>query len=429
MAVTYFTSKQTSEDYPVEFDFTEVLTQVSEVISVISVTATDMDDDSDVTSTLLIAGSQTNNDYKVFPWVQAGTSGKNYLITVQVTGDGGSDFELDAVLPVQDIPDTGVESGGGIVTEPTIEPITLDELKAQVRLDSGSFSDNVTESQSIVPGSKAVADNYTTHAGTGVEVIGKSTIVYLNSGANGASGTVDVKIQESDDDSTYVDWSTGAFTQVTEDNDNAIQEKEYTGTKRYIRTVAKVLVAACVFGTTIVTKENITTEDDLLNDIIESARGLVEDITRRWLLTQTWDYTIDAWPKTNYIKLPGGNLQSISSVKWKDTDGDETTLVSGTDYLVETNGEDCGRIVLPYAETWPNDTLYPSNPITIRYVAGWTTAANIPSQIRSAVKLIAADMYVNREGSLLTTYAGQKYEENPTVMRLLNSYRLWDEII
>lgn len=390
---------------------------------------------------------------------------------------------------------TGISGGGGIVTQPTIEPITMAELKLDLRMDSGSLADNIEESQSIVPGSHGIHElmtldvapggagwaagdtitgvssgetcivvevlttttyyvrdrsgtftlgevltngtdtadqgaTYPTFAtgyyliGSAVEVLGYDAVVMLNAGTNGASGTVDVKIQESDDTTTWTDWSSGAFTQVTTANDNAVYEKAYTGTKRYVRAVAKVLVAACEFGASVIRMSATSVEDDLLNDIITAAREVVEDMTRRHLLTQTWDYALDAWPAENYIRIPGGNLQSVSSVKWTDSDGTETTLTEDTDYRVEINGDQCGRVVLPNSVSWPSGTLYSTRPIVIRYVAGWTAAANVPKKIKQAVRMIAADMYENRQTQVLTN---QSYQENKTVNRLLASVKLWDE--
>jgi len=305
---------------------------------------------------------------------------------------------------------------------PTTEPVSLSELKAHLRLDAGTFAANVDSTQSIAPGSKAIADNYTTHVGTAVDVLGYSALVLLESGANGSTGTVDVKVQESDDNITFTDWTTGAFTQVTTTNDNATFEKAYTGVKRYIRVVAKVLLAACEFGVSIIRNVAATYEDTLLTSIITAAREQVEDITGRSLITQTWDYYLNSFPRDNHITLPFGNLQTVTSVAFTDSDGTVTTLTAGTDYLVEANGETFGRLVLPYGMTWPSDTLYPSNPIAIRFVCGWTSAALVPFKIKAAMLLVASDLYENREGQNLSN---QSYQQNRTVDALLASARLW----
>jgi uncharacterized phiE125 gp8 family phage protein len=167
-----------------------------------------------------------------------------------------------------------------------------------------------------------------------------------------------------------------------------------------------------------------STDDELIEGLITTAREYVEDVTRRALLTQTWDYSLDGWPYCREIKLPLGNLQSVTSVKWKDTAGTETTLTLTTDYLVETNGEQPGRIVLPYAGTWPSGTLYPSNPITIRYVCGWTTPTLVPGKIKSAILMLVAKLYESRGEDTI----GQTVHEDDTVSRLLASARLWDEL-
>lgn len=311
-----------------------------------------------------------------------------------------------------------------LITAPVLEPISLSELKTHLRIDSGSFAGNIDTVQSLAPDSYIVADDYTTHVGTGIEVLGYESIVNLNSGTNGATGTVDCKIQESDDNITYTDWTGGAFTQVTTSNDNAIQEKAYTGTKRYIRTVAKVLVAACDFGTTVIRLNPQASEDDLLNDLIETSRGHVEDITSRALLSQTWDYYLDEFPSEDYFKLPFGNLQTVTHLKYTDSDGDQTTMTVTTEYIVETNGDQCGRIVLPYGESWPSFTAYPSNPIVCRFVCGWTTAALVPSRIRTAVKMICAKMYQSPGDDVVGL--AQTVVENKFFMNLLNSSILRD---
>jgi uncharacterized phiE125 gp8 family phage protein len=161
-------------------------------------------------------------------------------------------------------------------------------------------------------------------------------------------------------------------------------------------------------------------EDELLNAVLLTARERVEDFTARALLTQTHDICLNDWPDGDFIELPYGNLQSVTSVKYKDCDGTETTLTVTTDYLVETNKENRGKIVLPYSVSWPSDTLYPSNPITVRFVCGWTKAADVPYSIKAAIKLLAADYYNMRE-----IHTDRQIYENKAVYNLLYSYKLW----
>lgn len=209
------------------------------------------------------------------------------------------------------------------------------------------------------------------------------------------------------------------FNTLTEANDNATYKKAYTGTKRYIKTVATVAGATCDFGTSILVNSAVTAEDDDLTDLITEGRQTVENITRRALLTQTWYYYLDEFPEEDFIKLPFGNLQSAGLViTYKDSDGTVTTMTLATDYLIETNGERIGRIVLPYGESWPSDTLYPSQAITIEFAAGWTTAALVPKNIKRAVRFAAEDAY----------YHGNRHDIlNVAIMNLLSSYRLFDE--
>lgn len=310
-----------------------------------------------------------------------------------------------------------------IKTSPIIEPITLSQLCEHLRIDPDTLAENLTPFTCTGSGSHAVTTGYTLY-GTAVEVLGKKALVFLRPVNNGTGATVDCKIQDSDDNTTWTDVASGAFIQVTEVNDTVIQEKEYTGIKRYIRTASKTLVQACEFGTDVIVKEATTVESNLLNDIIIAAREHVEDICRRVLITQTWNYYLDRFPCGGHINIPFGNLQSAGLViTYKDCDGVTTTMTLTDDYLIEQNGEGIGRIILPYGMTWPSATLHPSNPVVVEFVAGWTTAALVPYRIKTAIKLLCADFYEMRGEPVV----GQTVVENKAVERLLSSMRLWGE--
>jgi uncharacterized phiE125 gp8 family phage protein len=152
----------------------------------------------------------------------------------------------------------------------------------------------------------------------------------------------------------------------------------------------------------------------------------VEGETNRKLLTQTWKLYLDEFPDCDRIRIPFGNLQSVTSVKYKITDGTETTMTVTTEYLVETNGDQCGYIILPYGVYWPTDQLYPSNPITIEFVCGWTTAALVPRNIRAMMKLYLAKKYEHRGDN----FVGQTVAEDKQLDRLkgVPGVILWDGV-
>lgn len=289
-----------------------------------------------------------------------------------------------------------------ISVEPTIEPVSLAEMKEFLRLDAGDFASNVTTYQSITPGDHVVAASYTL-VGTGVNVLGKRAIVNFDAGTCGTSGatsgTVDVKIQESDDNSTYTDWATGGFTQVTTANDDAIQEKEYTGTKQYIRVVSTVGTATCDFGVSVLVDSGIAQDVDTLSNFITSARQHFENVLNRAFITQTWTMFLDQFPEDNYIELPYAPLQSVSSILYtKSSDSSEYANTFSSSYYSANIEIEPGRIQLKYNQSWPTDSLAVDNPIKITFVAGYgAVTTSIPEIIRTWLRAMTAKLYDNRD--------------------------------
>ena len=274
------------------------------------------------------------------------------------------------------------------ITAITTEPLTLAEVKSQIKLDSGSFSDDILTYQALSPASRSAA----TYTSNGISVAGKIAIVNLNSGTNQSTGTISVHIEESDDNITYTDWAGGTFAQITTANDNAVYELQYTGAKQYIRVVAVVALAACEFSIDIIINSGDTSEDALLSMWISTAREYGEDYTNHAFAPQTIEYFLDDFPYKNFIEWPCGPLTSVTSIKYKNSSGTETTM-SINEYLVDTDTFP-GRIILPYALYWPTFIKYPVNPVTIRATCGYTT---LPKQYKQAMLMHVGYLYKYRD--------------------------------
>lgn len=135
-----------------------------------------------------------------------------------------------------------------------------------------------------------------------------------------------------------------------------------------------------------------TAEDATIAGLIIAAREYCENYTGRALMSQTIEAYLDRFPCGD-IELPRPPLVSVTSVKYKDYTGAETTLTAETDYIVDVDSP-VGQIVLPYGKTWPVAALYTVNPIKIRYIAGYSLP---PKTMKLAMLLLTGHWYLNRE--------------------------------
>lgn len=157
-----------------------------------------------------------------------------------------------------------------------------------------------------------------------------------------------------------------------------------------------------------------TDDNDLLWGFIQAARQTFEGFTNRKLVTQTLDYTIDRFPAANFIRLPGGQLQSITSLNYTDS-ADVTTLFAATNYDVYTASEP-GELVLKDSISWPSVTLKPKGGIVASYIVGYGTGDLVNKVLRVCMKMYAGNLYIYREATSIP-------EENPTTSAAFNMAR------
>lgn len=137
-----------------------------------------------------------------------------------------------------------------------------------------------------------------------------------------------------------------------------------------------------------------TAEDTLISAYITAAREVVEDKTRRQLVTATWILKLDSFPSGDII-VPLPPLQSISSINYLDENGDSQTWDSSK-YQVDTDRQP-GRIAPIETETYPDTQASTFNTVTITFIAGYGTASSVPEKYKNAIKLLVAHWYRTRE--------------------------------
>lgn len=148
---------------------------------------------------------------------------------------------------------------------------------------------------------------------------------------------------------------------------------------------------------------------------ITDARTEIENRTGLAFLTQSWRLSLDRWPtggeawwdgtrdgsiaelysaSQRSVAIPKWPLASITSLKTYDEDGNATTFTAGDVFDVDLYSTP-GRLTVKRGQTWPV-AMRANNAIEIVFVAGYTSAANVPAPLKRAVKQLAAYNYSHR---------------------------------
>lgn len=273
-------------------------------------------------------------------------------------------------------------------TPPAVEPLSLNTIKDYLKISD--FSDT-SAGLTITPSILIATRTPGTVNGTSVIVLGYVATIELSIGTILATGTLDVKIQGSTDDATWVDWY--SFARVTPANDNQTLKATYTGDSKYIRSVGTLTTAGGDYAVNIILNQGYTAEDVYLTSLITAARQFCEDFQGKAYIIQTWEMALPYFP--HEIEIPKGNLQTVDSITYKNSAGTVTTLTATTDYVTSIRGI-VGRVVPAYGKTWPSFIPFPLDAVIVTFTAGYGVAADVPEKVIQAMKLLISHWFTNR---------------------------------
>lgn len=135
-------------------------------------------------------------------------------------------------------------------------------------------------------------------------------------------------------------------------------------------------------------------DDDMIDNIIISARQAAELYTGRAFINQTIQVFMDYWP-TEALELPVGPLFSMVSVAYLDEDDTATEYDSDNYYAVDTG--QFPKVIIKNGSAYPYNADRRYSGYRIEYKAGYGSAAtSVPMQICNAIKLWSVQIYESR---------------------------------
>jgi uncharacterized phiE125 gp8 family phage protein len=165
-------------------------------------------------------------------------------------------------------------------------------------------------------------------------------------------------------------------------------------------------------------------DDSALPDTILAATQVIENETRRALITRAFSYRLEAFPENGEIVLPRSPFVAVTSITYNDPAGATQTL--NTSYFLSYAVNMIGRVQLKKNQAWPATENNGGLDVTVNFTAGFgAAAANVPLALRFCVLLQAAHMYEHRT----SVNVGNIVTEIPrTVERYIVQYHAGDYV-
>jgi uncharacterized phiE125 gp8 family phage protein len=158
-----------------------------------------------------------------------------------------------------------------------------------------------------------------------------------------------------------------------------------------------------------------SSQDDYIGALVAAARERAENICERAFVAATWERRVAEFSER--IRLYRTPIASIESMSYRPAAAAslaDRLEIAAASLAVSQHG---GHIEMASGASWPD-----GSDIIIRFTTG--PIEMVPSSVCAAICMIAADLYNNREESVV----GTTRSDNPAVMNLLSPFMLGDRV-
>jgi len=139
-------------------------------------------------------------------------------------------------------------------------------------------------------------------------------------------------------------------------------------------------------------------QDSVITRQINAASRLIESMSRRQLMTATFDVKFPGFPCDGKLPLPRFPATSVTSVGYYNSANSTATMAS-SDYNLVAPSDSVGYVERLPNRTWPT-TISRSDAVIVRFAAGSTSTTGVPDTIKQAICLTCADWFRERQNNV-----------------------------
>lgn len=174
-----------------------------------------------------------------------------------------------------------------------------------------------------------------------------------------------------------------------------------------------------------------TIEDTLVDSFIKMATFYAERYMKRAILRQKWSMFFDWIPYSDSIEItPSGYNVVLDKINYYDLNNNVFVWNSANYFFDNLDDINPARINLNYNSQYPVDMRNRAS-FEVLFFTGWTLPADVPEDIKTAIKIIVQNFYEDREG-VMSDKEGALYNGDHgagglpiRAMKLLSQYRVY----
>lgn len=131
-----------------------------------------------------------------------------------------------------------------------------------------------------------------------------------------------------------------------------------------------------------------TSRDAHFTALLQGITDASQRHTGRQFLPAEYELQLPAFPDSGEVEITRLPVTGVSSVNYFNAGNEETALASGTDYYTNLVSNPAKVVFINTPATYANR----ANAVNIRFTAGYAT---VPPAIKLAIKMAAANAYIN----------------------------------
>jgi uncharacterized phiE125 gp8 family phage protein len=142
-----------------------------------------------------------------------------------------------------------------------------------------------------------------------------------------------------------------------------------------------------------------SSNDVIIQGLIAAATKFCQSVVQKVFVVQTFEWVLPCWREFMEIPIAPVVATQVQSIKYVDWSTQAQLTLDPAAYVLQPKSASV-RIVPPLGKFWPLVLARSSEPIVVRFDAGYEDPADLPGNVKTAILLMLRHLYTMGETSL-----------------------------